>query len=98
MFSISAKTPAKGRGPAATSSTSVSNVDGLKYVDAAHFYMSFAGNVTLTNSPNSGGATLTVQDEDIVYYNAGVWTVYFDGTPGLGASGNQDIDGFDIKP
>ncbi|MFN8465932.1 MAG: hypothetical protein U0X20_10290 [Caldilineaceae bacterium] len=49
------------------------NVDGLVRVDNTHFYLSFADNVTL---PGVG----TVQDEDIVYYNAGSWSVYFDGT------------------
>ncbi|MEQ1558447.1 MAG: putative Ig domain-containing protein [Methyloglobulus sp.] len=101
VFDLNANTATKGRGPAATSSTSVSNVDGLKFVDNTHFYMSFSGNVTLNNSPNSvtagAPATVSVQDEDIVYYNNGVWTVYFTGITGLGASGNQDIDGFDIK-
>jgi hypothetical protein len=67
------------------------NIDGLKFINATHFYLSFTDNTTL---PGLG----TVQDEDIVYYNNGLWSVYFDGTPGLGASGNQDIDGFDIIP
>ncbi|MEQ1637898.1 MAG: putative Ig domain-containing protein [Methylococcales bacterium] len=79
--------------PAAPNSGSVSNVDGLKFVDPTHFYLSFAGNVTL---PVIG----TVQDEDIVYYNNGVWSVFFDGTaaPKSLTNGAQDIDGFDIKP
>ncbi len=79
--------------PAANTSASVSNVDGLKFVDSTHFYVSFSGNVTL---PGIG----TVQDEDIVYYNNGAWSVYFDGTaaPKSLTNGNQDIDGFDIKP
>ena len=43
------------------------------------------------------GPDLTVQDEDVVYYNAGTWSVYFDGTSkGLTASGNLDIDAFDL--
>ncbi len=83
--------------PAANTSASASNVDGLKFVDSVHFYVSFAGNVTLTQQ---AGGTLAVQDEDIVYYNNGVWSVYFDGTavPKSLTNGNQDIDGFDIKP
>jgi Bacterial Ig domain/Putative Ig domain/Multicopper oxidase len=83
--------------PAANTSASASNVDGLKFVDSSHFYASFAGNVALTQP---AGGTLAVQDEDIVYYNNGVWSVYFDGTavPKSLTNGNQDIDGFDIKP
>ncbi len=70
------------------------NVDGLKFVDPSHFYLSFTTDVVL---PNTGG-TLAVQDEDIVYYNNGVWSVFFDGTPGLGTATAQQIDGFDIIP
>jgi hypothetical protein len=66
------------------------NVDGFVFVDATHFYMSFSNDTTLTGP----GA---VQDEDVVYYNNGVWSVYFDGTAlGLGTSGNLDIDAFDL--
>jgi VCBS repeat-containing protein len=65
------------------------NADEIKVIDATHFYMSFVENVNL---PGLG----PVQDEDIVYYNAGTWSVFFDGTPGLGQSGNQDIDAFSI--
>ena len=65
------------------------NVDGFVWVDATHFYMSFS---TDTAVPGPG----TVQDEDVVYYNAGTWSVYFDGTSkGLTAAG-QDVDAFDI--
>lgn len=70
------------------------NVDGLKFVDATHFYLSFS---------NDGGVTLpvlgSVQDEDVVYYNAGVWSIYFDGSnagAGLHTSNNLDIDAFDL--
>ncbi|NOS75712.1 MAG: cadherin-like domain-containing protein [Methyloglobulus sp.] len=79
--------------PAAPRSGSVSNVDGLKFIDSTHFYVSFAGNVTL---PVIG----QVQDEDIVYYDGTGWSVYFDGTaaPKSLTLGNLDLDGFDIKP
>jgi len=67
------------------------NVDGLKFIDANHFYLSF--NSTTTAVPGLGN----VQDEDIVYYDNGTWSVYFDGTAfGLGTSGNLDIDAFDF--
>ena len=63
------------------------NVDGYERVDATHFYLSFSN--TTTTVPGIG----TVQDEDVVYYNAGTWSLYFDGsTHGLGTSGNQDLD------
>lgn len=67
------------------------NVDGLKYVDATHFYLSFRGNNT--NVPGIGN----VQDEDIVYYNNGSWSVYFDGTARGLTNNNQNIDAFDIQ-
>jgi hypothetical protein len=65
------------------------NVDGLEVVDATHFYLSFVADVTL---PGIG----TVQDEDVVYYNNGVWSVYFDGTARGLTAANQDVDAFDI--
>ena len=67
------------------------NVDGFVRVNASHFYMSFNG--ATTTVPGLGN----VQDEDVVYYNAGTWSVYFDGTAhGLGTSGNLDVDAFDV--
>lgn len=66
------------------------NVDGFDRVDATHFYLSFVADVTL---PGIG----TVQDEDIVYYNNGVWSVYFDGTAAGLTAANQDIDAFSIS-
>ncbi|MDJ0323686.1 S8 family serine peptidase [Cryobacterium sp. PH31-AA6] len=66
------------------------NLDGLVRVDATHFYLSFSADTTV---PGLGA----VQDEDVLYYNAGTWSVYFDGTAhGLGASGNLDVDAFDL--
>jgi hypothetical protein len=66
------------------------SVDGFDRVDATHFYMSFAGDTTLAG-------TLAVQDEDIVFYNAGTWSVYFDGTARGLTSNNLDIDAFNIS-
>ncbi len=66
------------------------NVDGFDRVDATHFYMSFSSDTTVTGVGS-------VQDEDIVYYNNGIWSVYFDGTAyGLTAN-NLDIDAFNIS-
>ena len=65
------------------------DVDGFVRVDATHFYLSF-------NSDTAVPGVGTVQDEDVVYNNAGVWTVYFDGTALSLTSGNHDLDAFDL--
>jgi hypothetical protein len=63
------------------------NVDGLIVVDPTHFYLSFSNDTTTV--PGVGA----VQDEDVVYDNAGTWSVFFDGTAqGLGASPSLDLD------
>lgn len=65
------------------------DVDGFAIVDATHFYLSFTLDTAV---PGIG----VVQDEDIVYYNNGTWTVFFDGTSlGLTNPGQQ-INAFDI--
>ncbi len=66
------------------------NVDGFDWVDATHFYMSFAANNTTV--PGLGN----VQDEDVVYYNNGTWSVYFDGTAQGMTAGGQDLDAINI--
>jgi len=67
------------------------NVDGFVRVDATHFYLSFS------NSNTTVPVLGTVQDEDIMYYNAGTWSVYFDGTAhGLGNTGGLNVDAFDL--
>ena len=66
------------------------NVDGFVRVDATHFYLSYSpDNTTVTGVG-------TVQDEDVVYYNAGTWSLYFDGTAIGLTSGNLDLDAFDL--
>ncbi len=65
------------------------NVDGVVFVDATHFYLSFSGDTTLTGFG-------TVQDEDVVYRNGGTWSVYFDGTSKGLTAANLDIDAFDL--
>ncbi len=69
-------------------SVSGNNVDGLRYIDPTHFWMSFSD--TNSTVPVLGA----VQDEDIVEYNAGTWSVWFDGTAAGLTSGNLDIDAF----
>ncbi len=58
-------------------------------MDATHVYLSY---VTDTTVPGLGA----VQDEDVVYYNAGTWSVYFDGTSRLLTANGADIDAFDL--
>jgi hypothetical protein len=65
------------------------NVDGFDRVDANHFYLSFSGDTTL---PGIG----SVQDEDIAYFSAGTWSVFFDGTAAGLTSNALDIDAFNI--
>ena len=68
---------------------STANVDGFVRIDATHFYISYSTDTTV---PVLGA----VQDEDVLYYNAGVWSVYFDGTS-LGLTDpNHDVDAFDL--
>ena len=66
------------------------NVDGYDRVDATHFYLSFSA--TTTTVPQIG----TVQDEDVVFGNAGTWSVYFDGTAHGLTTDNLDVDAFDV--
>jgi hypothetical protein len=68
---------------------STANVDGFVRVDATHFYASYSVNTTV---PGLG----TVQDEDVVFYNDGTWSVYFDGTAKGLTSNAQDVDAFDL--
>jgi FtsP/CotA-like multicopper oxidase with cupredoxin domain len=66
------------------------NIDGFDRIDNTHFYVSFSA--TTTTVPGLGA----VQDEDVVYYNNGVWSVYFDGTAHGLTSNNHDLDAIDI--
>ena len=71
--------------------SSIADVDALKVVDADTFYLSFSG--ATASVPGLG----TVQDEDVVRYDAGTWTLYFDGSAvGLADSSNEDVDAFEI--
>ena len=67
------------------------NVDGFDRVSATQFYMSFDGNVTV---PGIAG---TVADEDIVFFDGTVWSLYFDGSVnGLTGGSATDIDAISI--
>jgi hypothetical protein len=67
------------------------DIDGLTVVDADTFYMSF-------DQDGISVSGLTVQDEDVVLFDAGDWSLYFDGsTQGLSASNDQDLDAIDVQ-
>jgi FtsP/CotA-like multicopper oxidase with cupredoxin domain len=66
------------------------NVDGLAWVDSTHFYLSYSPTSTVV-----AGLGI-VQDEDVVYYNNGVWFLYFDGTSKGLTSTALDADAFDV--
>ncbi|MEZ5093754.1 choice-of-anchor Q domain-containing protein [Nocardioides sp.] len=66
------------------------NVDGLRFLSATHFWVSLSNN-TDQNVPGVG----LVADEDIVEYDNGTWSSWFDGSAyGLDAQAAQDIDAF----
>lgn len=52
------------------------DVDGLSWVDATRFYLSFTNRVTIARP----GPDLVVEDEDVVYYSGGAWQLWFDGS------------------
>ena len=72
------------------------DIDGLKFIDSDTFYLSFS------RDDSNGGTVLpdstVAYDEDIVLYDAGTWSVYFDGTAqGFDSNLNgQDIDALDL--
>ncbi len=66
------------------------NVDGLMLIDETHFYLSF--NAATTTVPGLG----VVEDEDVVEYNNGAWSLYFDGTAQGLTANSQDLDAINI--
>ncbi len=75
--------------PVGSSLLASANIDAYDRVDATHFYASFADNAWV---PGLG----IVQDEDVVYYNSGVWSMWFDGTSRGLTSAAQDIDAISV--
>jgi FtsP/CotA-like multicopper oxidase with cupredoxin domain len=65
------------------------NVDGYDRVDGTHFYLSFTADTSVTG-------TGTVQDEDVVYVDGAVRSVYFDGTAHGLTNASHDVDAFDV--
>ena len=69
------------------------DIDGLTVVDGDTFYISFE-----LDAGTSVAGLGTVEDESVVLYDAGAWSMHFDGTvQGLGASDNQDLDAIDVQ-
>ena len=69
------------------------DIDGLTVVDDDTFYISF----DLDTGTSVAGLGI-VQDESVVLYDAGVWSMHFDGAAqGLGASDDQDLDAIDVQ-
>ncbi len=63
------------------------NLDGFSRVDATHFYVSFAGNLSLSGVGS-------VADEDVLYWTGTGWQMYFDGsTHGV----STDLDAISIR-
>jgi hypothetical protein len=69
---------------------SSANVDGLVLNDATHFYVSFNSTSTVTGLGS-------VADVNVVYFDNGVWSTYFNGVArGLTSGGAHDVDAFDV--
>ena len=72
------------------------SVDALDIVDEDTFYVSFA-NTTVSRSVDFAAFGGTAYDEDVLLYDQGNWSLYFDGSVcGLDASNGQDIDAISI--
>ncbi len=68
-------------------------VDALDLTDPAHLYLSFS----TADATVPGLGTNGVQDEDVVRFDTGTWTLYFDGTAyGLGGNADLDVDALDV--
>ena len=66
------------------------DIDGLTVVDNDTFYVSSNANITV---PGFG----LVEDEDVVQFDAGVWSTYFDGTAQGLTAGGQDLDAVNVR-
>jgi subtilisin family serine protease len=66
------------------------NVDGLDLTDSTRLALSFADTAVFV--PGLG----TVQDEDVVGFDRGTWTIRFDGTSAGLTSADLDVDAFDV--
>jgi hypothetical protein len=66
------------------------DVDALSVLADGHYLFSF--NATKTRLPGIGD----VEDEDIVEFNNGVWSLYFDGTENDLTAGGHDLDAISL--
>jgi hypothetical protein len=66
------------------------NVDGLDWVDDTHFFVSLSSDLTIPVP----GPDLAVQDEDVLYYDGGTWSVFFDAS--THALGSTDLDAISV--
>ena len=64
-------------------------VDGTAVIDDTHFYATFAANTTL---PGVG----PVEDEDVVEYDNGTWSMWFNGTAHGLTTAKLDIDAISL--
>ena len=73
------------------------NMDGLSFIDNNTFYASFSRNDNYGGTSLPGG--VVALDEDVVKYDQGSWTLYFEGVAeGFDASNDgQDIDALDVQ-
>lgn len=68
------------------------DVDAMLVVDSDTFYLSF----TADGVPVPGVGP--VRDEDVVLYDAGSWSLFFDGSDVGLKVGGEDVDAFEILP
>ncbi len=69
--------------------TGSARVDGTAVIDDTHFYATFAANTTL---PGVG----PVEDEDVVEYDNGTWSMWFNGTAHGLTTAKLDIDAISL--
>ena len=73
------------------------DIDALHVVDQDTFYVSFERDLGTAIPAGVTSPALTAQDEDVVLYNAGDWSLTFDGsTYGLGDIAAEDVDSVSI--
>jgi FtsP/CotA-like multicopper oxidase with cupredoxin domain len=72
------------------------DVDALVVVDGNTFYMSFRLDTTIDVPPAGPTNNITAADEDVVLFDAGGWTIVFDGSD-VGLTTNaEDVDAFEV--
>lgn len=73
------------------------NVDGFVWRSASDWLLSISDTTTtIAGLPGGQASPISVQDEDVVRWTSGTWSLYFDGTAAGLTNNNQDIDAFDI--